>query len=177
MAICLLFTGLSFLLPDATTAQIVCIATGVYLFGTVYSPGAGPVPFTYSAEAYPLRVRTIGMSLATATTWFFNFVLAVTWPSLQAGFTNAGAFAWYAGWNVAGFFAVLFFVPETKGRSLEELDGVFDVGIGELVTYGKEEARWWVQRYFYGDTEAVKPVVPSGGGGGRAGAGGYSSLG
>lgn len=176
MALCLLWTGFSFLLPNNTTAQIVCIATGIYLFGTVYSPGAGPVPFTYSAEAYPLRVRTLGMSVATATTWFFNFILAVTWPSLQAALTNTGAFAWYAGWNVVGFFAVLFLVPETKGRSLEELDGVFDVGVGELIRYGKEEMRWWKDRYFFGNTDAVKPAVPTSGGGAAA-RGGYSSLG
>lgn len=35
----------------------------------VYSPGEGPVPFTYSAEAFPLYIRDIGMSFATATTW------------------------------------------------------------------------------------------------------------
>ncbi len=34
-----------------------------------YSPGMGPVPFTYSAEAFPLYFRDIGMSFATATTW------------------------------------------------------------------------------------------------------------
>lgn len=60
------------------TARVACIALGIYLFGIVYSPGEGPVPFTYSAEAYPLYVRAYGMSLATATTWFFNFVLSVS---------------------------------------------------------------------------------------------------
>ncbi|PKS08706.1 hypothetical protein jhhlp_004759 [Lomentospora prolificans] len=160
MAASLLFTGFSFLLPQETVIQIVCIAAGIYVFGMVYSPGAGPVPFTYSAEAYPLRLRTLGMSIATATTWFFNFVLAVTWPSLQAAFTNVGAFTWYAAWNVAGFFMVLFFVPETKGRTLEELDAVFDVPLRDMVRYGKEEMRYWVQRWFYGRKEARAPTVP-----------------
>lgn len=91
----------------------------------VYSPGEGPVPFTYSAEAYPLYVREYGMGLATATTWFFNFVLSVTWPSLLAAFKPQGAFGWYAAWNIIGFFLVLFFVVETKGKTLEELDMVF----------------------------------------------------
>jgi hypothetical protein len=39
------------------------------MFMVVYSPGEGPVPFTYSAEAFPLYIRDIGMSFATATTW------------------------------------------------------------------------------------------------------------
>jgi len=127
MSLFLFFTGFSFLIPDDTlhTARIACIALGIYLFGIVYSPGEGPVPFTYSAEAYPLYIRPLGMSLATATTWFFNFVLSITYPSLQTAFTPTGAFSWYASWNIVGFFAVLLFLPETKGLSLEELDQVF----------------------------------------------------
>jgi hypothetical protein len=65
------------------------------------------VPFTYSAEAYPLYVRTYGMSLATATTWFFNFVLSITWPSMLVAFTPQGGFAWYAVWNIIGWWGVL----------------------------------------------------------------------
>jgi hypothetical protein len=89
MALCLLFTGFVFWIQDATV-RTGLIALGLYLFGIVYSPGEGPVPFTYSAEAYPLYVRTYGMSLATATTWFFNAVLSITWPSLLVAFKPQG---------------------------------------------------------------------------------------
>lgn len=111
MAISLLFTGFSFYIPSTSDARIACIALGIYLFGVVYSPGEGPVPFTYSAEAYPLYVRTVGMSLATSTTWFFNFVLSITWLSLQAAFKPQGAFGWYAAWNLIGWVLVLLFMP------------------------------------------------------------------
>lgn len=106
MSLCMFFTGFSFWIPDET-AKTACIALGIYLFGIVYSPGEGPVPFTYSAEAYPLYVRTYGMSLATATTWFFNFVLSITFPSLLVAFKPQGAFAWYAVWNLIGWWGVL----------------------------------------------------------------------
>src|SRR5579871_4635048 len=95
MSIFLLFTGFSFWIPQEKP-RVACVALGIYLFGMVYSPGEGPVPFTYSAEAYPLYVRNVGMSLATATTWFFNFLLSVTWPSLKRAFKPQGAFGWYA---------------------------------------------------------------------------------
>ncbi|KAI9760426.1 MAG: hypothetical protein M1835_000176, partial [Candelina submexicana] len=68
MSLFLFFTGFSFWIPSTSKAHIGCVALGIYLFGIVYSPGEGPVPFTYSAEAYPLYVRAYGMSLATATT-------------------------------------------------------------------------------------------------------------
>lgn len=89
MGICLLFTGFSFFIPDEN-ARTACVATGIYLFMVVYSPGEGPVPFTYSAEAFPLYVREYGMAFATATTWGFNFILSLTWPALVKAFTPQG---------------------------------------------------------------------------------------
>ncbi|KAF3765848.1 hypothetical protein M406DRAFT_339190 [Cryphonectria parasitica EP155] len=158
MAVFLLFTGFSFWITDST-ARIACIALGIYLFGVVYSPGEGPVPFTYSAEAYPLYIRPIGMSLATATTWFFNFVLSVTWPSMQSAFKPQGAFGWYAGWNIIGFFLVLFFVPETKEKTLEELDSVFNVPMKRHALYGLEQFVYFIHRYILW-RHVDKPQVP-----------------
>jgi hypothetical protein len=54
MSLFLLFTGFSFWIPD-DNARVGCVATGIYLFMIVYSPGEGPVPFTYSAEAFVSR--------------------------------------------------------------------------------------------------------------------------
>jgi MFS family permease len=157
MSLCLFFTGFSFLIPDTSTAHIACVALGLYLFGIVYSPGEGPVPFTYSAEAYPLYIRTQGMSLATATTWFFNFVLAITWPSLLQAFTPTGAFCWYAGWNIIGFFGVLFFVPETKSKTLEELDQVFGIPTRIHAAWGMKQFIYFFRRYFlFQNVEAPK---------------------
>ena len=57
-------------IPQDNKARIGIVALGIYLFGCAYSPGEGPVPFTYSAEAYPLYVRDVGMSFSTAVLWF-----------------------------------------------------------------------------------------------------------
>lgn len=158
MAIFLLFTGFSFFIPleSARTARIGFVATGIYLFAIVYSPGAGPVPFTYSAEAYPLYVREYGMALATATTWFFNFVLSITWPSLSAALKPQGAFSFYAMWNIVGFLLVLFFVAETKGRTLEELDAVFSIPTSKQAAYGWQQLSYWFRRYAR-HQKSVKP--------------------
>jgi MFS family permease len=147
MSLCLFFTGFSFWIPASSTARIACVALGIYLFGIVYSPGEGPVPFTYSVEAYPLYIRAQGMSLATATTWFFNFILSVTWPSLLKTFKPQGAFSWYAVWNLIGFLGVLFFVPETKGKSLEELDQVFGVRTRDHAAYGGRQFSYFFRKY------------------------------
>ncbi|KAK0674591.1 putative symporter [Cercophora samala] len=160
MALFMFFTGFSFWIPADSPAHIGCIALGIYLFGIVYSPGEGPVPFTYSAEAYPLYIRAIGMSFATATTWFFNFVLALTWPSMLEAFKPQGAFSWYAGWNIIGFFLVLFLVPETKEKTLEELDRVFDVDLRRMMAFGARQAGWFWGRYVMRRKGGRKPVHP-----------------
>ncbi|KAJ5693423.1 hypothetical protein N7462_002846 [Penicillium macrosclerotiorum] len=148
MALAMFFTGFSFWIPESHhAARIGCIALGTYLFGIVYSPGEGPVPFTYSAEAYPLYVRSYGMALATATTWFFNFVLGVTWPSLRNAFTAQGGFSWYAGWCIVGWWLVLLFMPETKNKTLEELDQVFSVPTRFHARYGLRQIPYFFQRY------------------------------
>lgn len=117
LCLCLLWTGFSFWIePDnpRSNARVGMVTTGMYLFEIFYSPGEGPVPFTYSAEAFPLHVRDVGMSWATATTWCFNFIISFTWPHLLTAFKPQGAFGWYAAWCLIGWVMILLFVPETK---------------------------------------------------------------
>jgi MFS family permease len=160
MAICLLFTGFSFWLPEHSTVRIACIALGIYLFACAYSPGSGPVPFMYSAEAYPLHVRSNGMALGTTTTWFFNFVLAITFPALLSTLKPQGAFAYYAAWNVIGFALALFFVHETKGKSLEQLDHVFDRKTSEYCAEVWIDTKAFFTRYTQPKAAAVVEAEP-----------------
>lgn len=148
LGLTLLWTGFSFWIDaDNPTSKkrVAMVTTGMYLFECFYSPGEGPVPFTYSAEAFPLQVRDVGMSFATATTWCFNFILSFTWPSLESAFKPQGAFGWYAAWCFIGWFLVLLFVPETKALTLEELDQVFGVSTWKHASYQLKNAWWHVQ--------------------------------
>lgn len=60
MAWTLLAAAFCFYIPTSSSAHLPAIAVFIYLFSAFYSPGEGPVPFTYSAEAFPLFHR--GMS-------------------------------------------------------------------------------------------------------------------
>ncbi|GLA84379.1 hypothetical protein AtubIFM56815_008592 [Aspergillus tubingensis] len=146
MSLFLLFTGFSFYIPDQTS-RTACVATGIYLFMIVYSPGEGPVPFTYSAEAFPLYIRDVGMSFATATTWGFNFIVSLTWLPLRDAFSPQGAFGWYAAWNVFGWIFCYFCLPETKALSLEELDQVFSIPTRKHVNHYAGMLPWYVRKY------------------------------
>ncbi|KAI0767794.1 hypothetical protein C8Q74DRAFT_1370501 [Fomes fomentarius] len=149
MALMLLMTGFAFYIPESSPAHTGIIALGIYLFCAAYSPGEGPVPFTYSAEAFPLYVRDMGMSHATAVLWFFNFVVALTVPALLGAWTPQGTFGWFAAWNVFGFFAALLFVPETKALSLEELDQVFSVPTHTHAAYQIKALGHNVRKYVF----------------------------
>ncbi|GJN73482.1 hypothetical protein PLICBS_007560 [Purpureocillium lilacinum] len=146
MSLCLFFTGFAFYIPNQQ-AQLACVTTGLYLFMAVYSPGEGPVPFTYSAEAFPLHIRDIGMSSSTAITWGFNFIISFTWPPLVEAYGDTGAFCWYAAWNLFGWVFAYFFLPETKSLTLEELDNVFSVKNREHGGYYLRKFPWYVNKH------------------------------
>ena len=163
MGICLLWCGMSFFLPEnadrtPSPQRLGSIAAAIYTFMAVYSPGEGPVPFTYSAEAFPLHLRDVGMSFATATCWGFNFILSLTWPALVAAFTEQGAFGWYAAWNFFGWIYCYFLLPETKNLTLEELDTVFDVGNREFASYYSKKLPWYMKKNLL--RQSVEPMPP-----------------
>lgn len=56
------------------------MAAVLYIYCCFYSMGWGPIPWIYCADIFPTRTRAFGLGLASATQWFFNFV--VSWTSL-----------------------------------------------------------------------------------------------
>ncbi|KAJ3572394.1 hypothetical protein NP233_g3117 [Leucocoprinus birnbaumii] len=150
MAWSLLAAGFSFLMAQDNPARIPCIALFVFIFAAFYSPGEGPVPFTYSAEVFPLTHREMGMSWAVATCLFWASVLSLTWPRMQTAMTPTGAFGFYAGLNVLAFFMIFLLMPETKQRTLEELDYVFAVPMSKHVNYQVTKfLPYWVKRWIF----------------------------
>ncbi|KAM5449144.1 hypothetical protein MaudCBS49596_004969 [Microsporum audouinii] len=123
----LLAAGFCFYIPEDSRAHLGLIAFFVFLFAAFYSPGEGPVPFTYSAEVFPLSHREVGMSWAVATCLFWAAVLSVSFPRILQAMTPTGAFGFYAGLNVLALIMIYLWVPETKQRTLEELDYIFAV--------------------------------------------------
>ncbi|KAA6406412.1 MAG: MFS SP galactose:H+ symporter [Lasallia pustulata] len=123
----LLAAGMCFWIPKSSNAHLGLIALFIFLFDAFYSPGEGPVPFTYSAEVFPLSHREVGMSWAVATNNFWASVLSISFPRILIAFKPQGAFGFYAGLNIVALILIFLFLPETKQRTLEELDYVFAV--------------------------------------------------
>ncbi|KAL1649947.1 hypothetical protein SLS58_001323 [Diplodia intermedia] len=148
MAWTLLAAGFCFYIPNDSKAHLGMVAFFIYIFAAFYSPGEGPVPFTYSAECFPLSHREVGMGWAVATCLFWAAVLSISFPAILQAFGSTGAFGFYAGLNVVAFFMIFLFVPETKQRTLEELDYIFAVPVRKFISYQLNTALpWWIKRY------------------------------
>jgi SP family sugar porter-like MFS transporter len=87
-----------------------------------YAMSLGPVTWVLLAEIFPNRVRGVAMATCTFALWVGCTTLTFTFPSLNSHLGSSGTFWIYAFICIAGF---LFFwrrLPETKGKSLEELE-------------------------------------------------------
>lgn len=160
----MLTAGLCFNIPKDNPLHLWLLATFVFLFTALYSPGAGPVPFTYAAEAFPISHREVGMSLAVSTSAGFASAVSLTFPRLLAILKPQGAFGLYAGLNLVALVLLFLFLPETKQKTLEELDDVFAI---PTVAFAKHEVTqtlpWFFQRYFLGKRDVEwKPLVVRG---------------
>ena len=84
----------------------------------------GPLVWACISEMFPYRYRAVGMGFATSANWFWNFMLAFFTPFI----TNDIQFAYgyvFAGCNLAAFVVVYFFLLESSGRTLEEVDAMY----------------------------------------------------
>ncbi|KAI9708019.1 MAG: hexose transporter hxt1 [Bogoriella megaspora] len=110
--------------PGAGTAMIVFAC----LFIAGYAMTWAPIVWAYIGEIYPSRYRALAMGFATASNWTWNFLLAFFTPFITADIDYRYGYV-FAACNFAGAFVTYFFVCETRGRSLEEIDTMYVLGI------------------------------------------------
>ncbi|CAL5870583.1 uncharacterized protein PFLUO_LOCUS4822 [Penicillium psychrofluorescens] len=143
----LLATGMCFFIPGNGSARIGAIALFIYIFCAFYSPGAGPIPFTYSAEVFPLSHREVGMAFAVATNNFWAGVITFAFPIMLKEMTPSGCFGFYAGMNLLCLVMIFLWLPETKQRSLEQLDYIFSTSTRTHMKFQVGKVLpWWFRR-------------------------------
>ncbi len=107
---------------------------GVLIFIASFAMSMGPVVWVVLSEMFPNAIRSIAMSIAVAAQWAANYVVTQTFPIVAESEVNNNEF-----WNgslpyfiFAGFILLIIlfsikFIPETKGKSLEELEDMWDI--------------------------------------------------
>ncbi len=87
-----------------------------------YGMSLAPITWVIISEIFPNRIRGAAMAVATTSLWAACFLLTYTFPILNKGLGSAGTFWLYAVICVAGFLFIKARLPETKGRTLEEIE-------------------------------------------------------
>ena len=87
-----------------------------------YSMSLAPVTWVIISEIFPNRIRGAAMSVAVAALWVACFVLTYTFPILNKALGPHGTFWLYGAICVLGFIFIKFALPETKGKTLEEIE-------------------------------------------------------
>jgi sugar porter (SP) family MFS transporter len=94
----------------------------VAAFVGFFAIGLGPVFWLLIAEIFPLALRGRAMSLATIANWGFNLIVSVTFLNIVGAVGSSGAFFIYGVLSIGALAFIAAYVPETKGRSLEEIE-------------------------------------------------------
>jgi SP family arabinose:H+ symporter-like MFS transporter len=103
-------------------------STGIHMLILVvsaiacYSMSLAPITWVVISEIFPNRIRGAAMSVAVSSLWVGCTVLTLTFPYLKAGLGAHGAFWLYGVICVIGFVVILTKLPETKGKSLEDIE-------------------------------------------------------
>lgn len=134
MTLCMLALGLTFVsagLEGGSTGWI--SITALALFKVFFSLSWGGIVWIMLGEIFPLRVRGAAMGVATFMNWLGNLLVAQFFPVLQE-IGNGFVFLLFAAIGVIAFIFATTVVPETKGRSLEEIESKLVLGRGEQRT-------------------------------------------
>ncbi|KAH9508149.1 hypothetical protein Btru_054856 [Bulinus truncatus] len=98
---------------------------GLALFVLAFAPGLGPMPWTINSEIYPNWARSTCNSIATGCNWICNLIVSLFFLTLTETITKYGAFWLFACICFLGMLFTIIFVPETKNKSLEEVEQLF----------------------------------------------------
>ena len=88
----------------------------------IYSMSLAPITWVVLSEIFPNKIRGVAMSIATFSLWVASFILTFTFPILNDALGASGTFWVYSFICVAGFIFIKSRLPETKGKSLEEIE-------------------------------------------------------
>lgn len=131
MSASLTLVSASFLLKDSTPegshlhSMLSMLAlVGLVAFVISFSLGIGAIPWVIMSEILPVNIKGLGGSVATLANWLTAFIITMT-ATLLLNWSTGGTFAVYALVSVFSLLFVIAWVPETKGRTLEEIQWSF----------------------------------------------------
>jgi MFS family permease len=96
----------------------------IYIYDVNFSYSFAPIGWVLPSEIFNLGSRSKAMAITTSAAWMCNFIIGLVTPDMLETI-GYGTYLFFAGFSVIAFFFTYFCVPETRGKSLEEMDEVF----------------------------------------------------
>jgi MFS transporter, SP family, galactose:H+ symporter len=125
-AVCLGTVGLAFLFESSLPAGLrqMMLIGGIYTYIIFFAISLGPLGWLLISEVYPLKIRGFASSMGSFNHWFFDLMVAISFPLMRATSLgkNGGIFFIYMIVVLLGLFFAKFVVFETKGLSLEDIE-------------------------------------------------------
>ncbi|KAI7319368.1 hexose carrier protein [Hortaea werneckii] len=106
-----------------------CVAFA-FLFITIFGASYSPLGWSLPPEVFPVSIRSKGVGLAVATTWLSNFVIGIAVPPMFETI-GYGTYVFFTIFCAMAAVWAFFLVPETKGKTLEQVDEAFNDNTGE----------------------------------------------
>ena len=116
----------------------------VYWYTLHYAYSWNGIPFLFCAEVFPNHIRMLCMTITTCSQWLFQFMIVYSLPYMVVAI-KWGTFLFFAISTICAFFFTFFFVPETKGLTLEDTDVLFNIK-GIATTKNKVFAQKVIER-------------------------------
>ncbi|XP_026489597.2 facilitated trehalose transporter Tret1 [Vanessa tameamea] len=131
-AIGLLLLGMFFLLDSLKSPVVSSISflpiLSLVVFIITYCWGLGPLPWAVMSELFPIEVKAVASPIATAFCWILSFLVTKFFPSISDSIGMHVGFFIFGVCCVMAFFFTLFLVPETKGKSFQEIQEMLGGG-------------------------------------------------
>lgn len=114
-----------------------CAVAMVYIYAIFYGFSWNGIPWLFTAEVLPTRVRTMGMAISVCMQWLGQFIVVYSLPHMITGI-GYGTFLFFACCTVLAFAFAYLFVPETKGVSMEDMHLIFGSDVSLMATKARK---------------------------------------
>lgn len=131
MVIALVLLGLAFEVGSGGEGLAGLAVIALMLYVAAFAISLGPIFWILNAEIYPLKARGHAAGVGTMANWTSNFLVSLTFLPLINWLGSATTFWFYAAIGVFTIFFCLRFVPETKGKQLEEIEAIFEERVAD----------------------------------------------
>eukprot|EP00871_Galdieria_phlegrea_P003323 jgi/Galph1/3992/GphlegSOOS_G2653.1 len=133
---------------------------GVYIWGLVtyelFSGSFQSLPWLTFAEVYPTYLRSFGMTVADAFIYLWAFTVTYNFTGMRHAMTNTGLFVgFYGGISLFGVIFIILFLPELKGKTLEEVDAIFSKPLKEIARQNIRSSVNTMKKLFSGKWKEV----------------------